>query len=75
MKRSRKLQPERNVGGETQPAETRRELPEATAVRGAEVVGGELGEGVRIRARRAWMNWDEAEVTDELAPWPAAPTR
>lgn len=45
------------------------------AMPGPEMLGGLHGELARIRARRAWMNWDEAEVAEELAPWPAAPSR
>jgi hypothetical protein len=75
MKRPKKLLRERNVGDETPPAETRRENPEVNAVQGPERVGAEDGETARIRARRAWLSWDESEAAEELAPWPASPSR
>jgi hypothetical protein len=31
---------------------------------------GFRGELARIRARRSWMNWDQATIAKELAPWP-----
>ena len=31
---------------------------------------GLRGELARIRARRSWMDWDQAEIAKELAPWP-----
>jgi hypothetical protein len=35
---------------------------------------GSRGELARLRTRRAWLEWDAAEVAKELAPWPG-PTR
>jgi len=32
---------------------------------------GLRGELARVRARRAWVGWDAAEVAKELAPWPS----
>ncbi|MBK8994481.1 MAG: hypothetical protein IPM35_01835 [Myxococcales bacterium] len=71
----KKVLPERNVGDETQPAETRREQPDVNAVQGPERVVAEDGETAQIRARRAWLNWDETEVAEELVPWPAGSLR
>lgn len=75
MKRSKKLLSERDVGDETPTAETRRENPEVNAVPGPDIVDSGHGESGRIRARCAWLNWDENEVAEELAPWPAARSR
>lgn len=35
------------------------------------VPSGLRGEVARVRARRAWVGWDAAEVAKELAPWPS----
>lgn len=45
------------------------------AIPGPEMARGLQGELARIRARRAWRNWDDAEAAEELAPWPVAPSR
>lgn len=45
------------------------------AMPSAEMLGGLHGLLARVRARRAWQSWDEAELAEELAPWPAAPSR
>jgi hypothetical protein len=37
---------------------------------------GLRGELARLRSQRSWLNWDAAEIQQELAPWPsAAPSR
>lgn len=32
---------------------------------------GLVGELARVRTRRAWRDWDQNDVAEELAPWPA----
>ena len=40
------------------------------AIPGAPSPVGLRGELARVRARRSWLAWDEAEIAKELAPWP-----
>lgn len=39
-------------------------MPASVAVRGLQ------GELARIRTRRAWRDWDQNDLAEELAPWP-----
>jgi len=37
---------------------------------GAVIATGVRGDVARVRSKRSWLRWDEAELQKELAPWP-----